>query len=80
MNNDELSTRFAELLTEIAPDVDPDTLDPDADLRSEADLDSMDFLNLVQSVDNAFGIDIPESDYAEVRSLNGFLAYLAART
>lgn len=68
----------ARVLAQIAPEAELDLVDPAADLRSELDLDSIDFLNLVEGLKEETGVEIPESDYAEVRSLDGLVAYLTA--
>ena len=67
------------VLGEIAPEVDPAAIDPEVDFRDQLDLDSMDMLNLVIGVHERTGIDIPEEDYADLSSLNGFVAYLVTR-
>ncbi|MDH4147523.1 MAG: phosphopantetheine-binding protein [Acidimicrobiia bacterium] len=66
-------------LADIAPEIDFDTLDRAADLQSEADLDSMDFLNLLAALAEALGIEVPERDYPQVRSIDGLVTYLSAR-
>jgi len=66
-------------LRTIAPEIEPEHVDPAADLRDEVDLDSMDFLNLVLGVSREVGVEIPESDYPRLRSLDGWAAYLAER-
>jgi acyl carrier protein len=66
-------------LRTIAPEIEPEHGDPAADLRDEVDLDSMDFLNLVLGVSREVGVEIPESDYPRLRSLDGWVAYLAER-
>jgi acyl carrier protein len=38
----------------------------------------MDFLNLVEGLKEETGVDIPESAYAQVRSLDGLAEYLVA--
>ena len=63
-------------LHRIAPDITPDDIDPDADLREEFDIDSMDFLNLVTALGKALGLAMPEKDYGEMGSYNALLAYL----
>lgn len=65
------------VLAQIAPEAELDLVDPGEDLRTELDLDSIDFLNLVEGVKEETGVDIPEAAYAEVRSLNGLIAYIA---
>jgi acyl carrier protein len=67
------------LLADIAPDVDFDTLDPTVDVRDAADIDSVDFLNFVAAVNAETGVDIPERDYPQVRTIDGCRRYLAER-
>ena len=80
MNAEESLAAVLALLGEIAPDADLGSIDLGADLRTEVDLDSMDFLNLVEGVEETTGVDIPESDYGKVRSVHGLAAYLTGRT
>ena len=67
------------LIGEIAPEANLSTLKPDVALRDQLDLDSMDFLNLVIALHQAFGVDIPESDYAHLATLDGCLEYFSRR-
>jgi acyl carrier protein len=67
-------------LARIAPEADLDLLDPAADLRQEIDLDSMDFLGLLEGLAKSTGVNVPEADYDKVRSLDELVAYVAART
>ncbi len=76
MNSDQARSAVLALLAEIAPEADLDLMDPGADLRTEIDLDSMDFLNLVEGLAQSTGVDIPEADYGRARSLDGLVAYL----
>ena len=66
-------------LAQVAPEADPAALGPDADLRLELDLDSMDFLNFVVGIDECTGIDIPERDYPRLSTLNRCIEYLTGR-
>lgn len=68
---------LARLLHGIAPEVDLDAVDPAVSFTEEADLDSMDFLNLVTALHDETGIEIPERDYPLVRTVEGFVAYIA---
>jgi acyl carrier protein len=72
-------TAIRRALAGIAPEADLDGLPPDVDLQEELDLDSMDFLNFLIALGEHTGVHVPESDYAEVRTLGGCTAYLAAR-
>lgn len=66
-------------VVEVAPDVDPAGLDLDADLRTAADLDSLDFLRVVEELRRLTGVDVPEADYDRVRSLGQMAGYVAER-
>lgn len=65
-----------EILGGIAPEADPASLAGDEDLREALDLDSMDFMNFVVRLHERTGIDIPEPDYQQLRTLKGAIAYL----
>ncbi len=66
-------------LSDVAPELERDKIDPRADLRNQLDLDSMDFLNFVVGLHKALGVDIPEADYRKIATLDGCVAYLAAK-
>lgn len=65
-------------LAEVAPEAEAefDTLEGDADLREQLDLDSMDFLNVLIAIARETGVEVPERDYALVRSLDALVAYV----
>ena len=79
MNTDDLRALLLEVLSDIAPETDPSTVDPTEDLRDERDRDSMDELNRITRVSERLGIDVPEDDYPKMRTLDGAVAYLSAR-
>jgi acyl carrier protein len=79
MNVAQVPATLMELIGQIAPDVDVTSVDPEADLRRAADLDSLDFQSLVELVARDTGVEIPESDYPQVRSLRGLTDYVSAR-
>ena len=78
MTRDDARTLLARLLRTIAPEVDLDTIDPTTPLQEEAELDSMDFLNLVGALYDETGIDVPERDYPLVATIDGFVDYVTA--
>ncbi len=79
MNTDDIRATVLRLLCEIAPEADPASIRGDVELRDQLDIDSMDQLNFVISVDEELGVDIPESDYGKFTNLDEFVAYLAER-
>jgi acyl carrier protein len=79
MKPDEIKQLLFEELGNLAPEADLGTVPSDADLREALDLDSMDFLNLVMALHKRLAIDIPERDYAELRTIDDAIGYLAAK-
>jgi len=63
----------------VAPEVEEETLDSRKPLRSQVDLDSMDWLNFLVAIHERLRVEIPESDYAKLTTLDGIVAYLAAK-
>ena len=79
MSADTIRAALLRVLTSIAPETDPATLDPGAALREELDLDSMDWLAFVQGVRRELGVEIPEQEYRHLRSLDDSVAWLQQR-
>ncbi len=80
MNSTDARALIDRLIHRIAPEVDLAEADPGAPLQDTLDLDSMDFLNLVTAVHEETGIDIPERDYPQLDSIDGFTDYIATAT
>jgi acyl carrier protein len=68
------------VLGEVAPEADLGGIKPAVSFREQLDLDSMDFLNFVIGLHQAFHVDIPESDYARFATLDGCIQHLASLT
>lgn len=66
------------LILDIAPEADISELNPEEDLREELDLDSMDFMRLLESIEKSLGVSIPESDYKQVSTLHNMTQYISA--
>lgn len=49
-----------------------------ARLRQDLELDSLDFLRLVEVIDTDTGVDIPERDYPAVATVDGLVGYLGS--
>ena len=76
---EELRATILSVLGDIAPEADTTSLDPKANLRQQLDLDSMDFLNFVIGLHKRLEVEIPESDYSRLGSIDGAVAYLGAK-
>ena len=79
MNPAEVRAVIRDELAQIAPEIDFEALDPSADLREQADLDSMDFLNLLTAIHQRLAVDIPDADAARLATIDGAVAYLFAK-
>lgn len=77
MNPPDLENRILSIFLEVAPDVDPATLQRDVPFRDQFDFDSMDTLNFAIGLHKEFGVEVPETDYRELASLARTAAYLA---
>ncbi len=73
---DELTQLILATLTTIAPEADPDRLDPVRAFRDQIELDSVDFLNFVLTLEKRLERHIPEIHYPRLSSLKGCLEYL----
>jgi acyl carrier protein len=79
MQRDEIRSIVQSELTGIAPEVEAAAIAPDRALRSQVDLDSIDWLNFLVALHERLGVDIPESDYARLVTLDNVVEYLAAK-
>lgn len=67
------------LLTDLAPEIDPTTIELEVPLRDQVDLDSMDTLSLMEAVAEHTGVEVPERDYPLVGSVAALARYTDAR-
>lgn len=65
------------VLTAIAPEVEPGDIEDDVLLRDQVDLDSMDWLNFLVGIHKRLNVEIPEADYASLRTLADVMRYVA---
>jgi acyl carrier protein len=63
-------------LKKIAPDTNPEKLQPDDDIRHTLDIDSFDALQFIVALDEHFGIEIPEADYGKITTIKNLVNYI----
>ncbi len=66
----DIAKRLLTLLTAIAPDIDPATVNPSRDFRDQFDFDSMDTLHFAAAITTEFGIDVAEREYVGLAGLD----------
>lgn len=79
MNRQQLRATVIATLRSIAPEVEESELAAGQPLREQVDLDSMDWLNFLIGLHRALKVEIPESEYARLRTLDELLAYLESK-
>jgi acyl carrier protein len=79
MDTSEIRAIVLTTIKGIAPEIDENELQPDQPLRDQVDLDSMDWLNVIIGLHGRLRVDIPESDYAKLTTLDAIVEYLAAK-
>ncbi len=79
MSEMEVRAAVIGVLKSIAPELEEAELRPDRPLREQIDLDSMDWLNVIVALHERLNVEIPESDYARLTTLDAVVAYIGAR-
>jgi acyl carrier protein len=74
-----LADRVLKVLLAVAPDIDAQAIVPEASLRDQFDFDSMDTLQFAIALKREFGVDVPDSDFRELATLDRCVKYLATR-
>ncbi|MFJ3714789.1 acyl carrier protein [Streptomyces sp. NPDC090057] len=80
LNDADAESVVKESITRIVPDADFARLGPDDRFRDVLELDSLDFLSLVELLSERTGVRIDEDDYPELSTLSGAVAFLVGRT
>ena len=68
----EKTNRF--LIDEI--EVDPDQISPEADLREDLGIDSLDFVDIVVLVERNFGFKLKAEEMTQVKTLEAFYRFI----
>ncbi|MCB9410610.1 acyl carrier protein [Mycolicibacterium sp.] len=76
MSKDEIRSGVVAELLAIAPEIEEGDLSDTELLRDQVDLDSMDWLNFLVRLHKRFEVDIPESQYAFLRTIEDLTGYI----
>lgn len=74
----QIREQVLEIMLDTVPDLDPENMADDANYREVFNVDSMDFLAILEQVEDTFGVTVPEDDYEQVQTLGGLTAYIEA--
>ncbi|MEM8670794.1 MAG: acyl carrier protein [Planctomycetota bacterium] len=72
----EIREEIIDILEDISPDEELDSLDDDQAFRDQLELDSMDFLDIVMELRKRHRVQIPEEDYGNLASMTSTVTYL----
>lgn len=79
MSRDEVRKALIDSILEVAPEADFTQVRPDRPVRGQIDIDSFDFLTILESLHAKIGVDVSESDYGKMITLDGSVDYLMGR-
>jgi acyl carrier protein len=79
MTKEQIKATVLEIIAQIIPDEDLSNLKGDIPIREQVELDSMDFLDIVMELRKRYCVEVPESDYVQLATLDGSVAYLEPR-
>lgn len=79
MNMEEIRKMIFNELKKIAPETEPEQLNPDHLISKSLDLDSYDWLQFIVSIGKKINFDIPEDDYIKINTLNKLFSYLHSK-
>ena len=78
MNEQDARTTVLAAINAVAPDVDTGELDGSERLRQDLELDSLDFLRVLETIARSTGVDTPEDDYAGLTTVQALVDYVAS--
>jgi len=79
LDQEQLRTAMLAIIKTLAPETDTGKIVGNLPLRKQIDLDSMDWLNVLAAIHERLGVDIPETDYRHLATLDSLGAYLGDR-
>ena len=79
MTKEEIKRAIIEQILAVAPDVEEEDIEPDANLQRSLEIDSFDFLKVLTGLNREMGVEVPEADYGKVDTLEHMAEYFAQR-
>ena len=80
MNLEKIKAAIIKNILEIAPEVEEDEIENEANIQSSLEIDSFDFLKILTAMNEEFGVEVPEADYSKVSTLQTMAEYFEKRT
>jgi acyl carrier protein len=78
MNKDDIFARLKELIIELL-EIDEAEVKPEASFMDDFGADSLDIIELLTAVEEAFKIEIPDEDAGKLQTVQNAVDYVAAK-
>ncbi len=75
MTKDAIKNVIIKQILEIAPEIEEDEIEPDENIQRSLEIDSFDFLKILTAMQEELGVEVPESDYSKVDSVEHMAEY-----
>ena len=79
MTKEEIKNKIIEQIYLIAPEHEGEDIPETENLQRSREIDSFEFLNLLAALNDELGVEVPESDYGEVDTLDHMADYFAKK-
>ncbi len=79
MTEAEVRQIVIDIIEDIAPDEDLDSINDEESLRDQLGLDSMDFLDIVMELRKQHKVEVPEEDYPKLATMQSTVDYLTPK-
>lgn len=76
MTRTDVRDAIIDIIHEIAPEADTETLVDTESLKDQIGLDSMDFLDLVMELRKRHKVEVPKEDYIHLSTMENCVSYL----
>lgn len=77
MNKEQIREAILRILADVIPNADTQAINPDISFHDQLELDSIDFLRLMMSLEKEMNVTIFDFDYPKLSTLKGCERYLA---
>lgn len=79
LNHEQIRETILRTLSDVIPNADTQALAPDISFHDQLELDSIDFLRLMMSLEKEMNVTIFDFDYPKLSTLKGCERYLGER-
>jgi len=79
ISQEQIRETILRVLSDVAPNADTQAINPDISFHDQIEMDSIDFLRLMMSLEKETNVTIFDFDYPKLSTLKGCEHYLAER-